>query len=155
MVLNTVTAGTTIQEIRTRFHEGIKTEKSCRMLASELDLKTSRTTLEEGYLGATLMVQAQYEFWPLQKLASFTKGKTLLEAAIQQQPNETELRYLRYIIQVESPSFLNYRTALKEDREHLLSALQGKTDAVLQLYIRSFLEKDTTLTAAERSRLGK
>lgn len=153
--MNTVTAGTTLQEIRTRFHEGIKAEKSCRALASELEQKPGRTALEEGYLGATLMVQAQYEFWPMQKLAAFTKGKALLEAAIQQQPKETELRYLRYIIQVESPSFLNYRTALKEDREHLFNALQGKTDAVLQQYIRSFLEKDKTLSAAERSRLGK
>lgn len=71
--------------------------------------------LEQGYLGAALMIKAKHIKGTYKKWNSFKKGKKKLEYAISQQPQSIELRKIRYHIQNNSPNFLNYKKNLKED----------------------------------------
>jgi hypothetical protein len=70
---------------------------------------------QQAYLGAILMKTSEFQKTAGDKLKKFKEGKTLLEKAIQTHPNNVEYRFLRLMIQENSPKILKYNTNLKED----------------------------------------
>jgi hypothetical protein len=68
-------------------------------------------------------LNAKHLLNPIQKHSEFTKGKNILEKLIQEYPDEILFRYFRYIIQINSPSFLNYKQNINEDKYLLIKFL--------------------------------
>ena len=96
--------------------------------------------LVKGYKGAGKMLMAKYYFNPITKLNSFINGKNILEAAINSDTSNAELRYLRLTIQINSPGFLNYRESIKEDKTFLLNRLDTIEDEQLKTIIKNYLK---------------
>ena len=61
------------------------------------------------------MQSAKYSFWPPKKLKHFNKGKKILESFILSNPENTEARYLRILVQSEVPDFLGYNKEINTD----------------------------------------
>ncbi len=76
----------------------------------------------KAYRGAGLATTANCTSWPLSKISRFNDGKKLLEGAIQEMPESLEIRFLRYTIQKNIPSFLGYDN-LEDDREFVMDRL--------------------------------
>ncbi len=140
-------------EMRTEYHLAINDENKAREFCSKMGSITQPNPLQLGYLGAGKMVLAKYEYLPLQKYQLFTQGRALLEKAIQDNQSETELRYLRYGIQINCPSFLNYNRNLIEDKKYLLQHTASLTDKDLKKRIITFLTLYGSLNDAERKLL--
>lgn len=87
--------------------------------------KTSVSNDQKAYLGALKMKQAGYLKTPGEKLEAFKHGRTLLEQAIKSEPNNTEYRFLRLIIQEHLPKMLKYNFQIHKDaawiKEHYKS----------------------------------
>jgi hypothetical protein len=77
----------------------------------------------EFYKSVAIMWKAEYTYWPHQKYALFTEGKNMLEDLIKEYPNNTELRFLRYIVQVNTPRFLGYKDNINNDLSFINSNL--------------------------------
>lgn len=99
-------------------------KKLCTTMIENLEDHLPNKKLE-GYLGAYTMIKANHQFSPISKLNSFNSGKKILDNAINSLPNDIELRYVRYAIQISIPSFLGYKQNLKEDKEILLKQLKN------------------------------
>ncbi len=67
------------------------------------------------YRASAIMQQAQYSFWPTEKLRCFNKGKNELEKFIATYPDNLEARYVRLLVQSELPGFLGYRGEIETD----------------------------------------
>lgn len=87
------------------------------------------------------MIMANHVSNPITKLEYFKRGKANLESVIAQHPFEIELRYLRYSIQRECPSFLRYNNALENDLKFLQAEVTTLTDATLQAMIVEIIKK--------------
>jgi hypothetical protein len=61
------------------------------------------------------MLKSKKAFFPSNKLKYFNKGSQLLDQAISSDSKNIEFRYLRFIFQMEVPSFLDYKSELTED----------------------------------------
>jgi len=107
------------------------------IIASETN---NGNALVKGYKGAGKMLMAKYYFNPITKLNSFINGKNILEAAINSDTSNAELRYLRLTIQINSPGFLNYRESIKEDKTFLLNRLDTIEDEQLKTIIKNYLK---------------
>ena len=94
----------------------------------------------QAYHGAVMMVMARYYFNPLTKWKSFSQGSELLESAIQSEPMNAELRYLRLSIQEHAPSFLGYHQSIEEDKAFLKNNLGRMEDEELRNTIASYLQ---------------
>lgn len=92
-----------------------------------------------GYKGANLMISAKYIFNPIKKLSRFNKGKVQMERAIESEPKNLELRYLRFTIQTNLPNFLGYSGNIIKDKEFLVSRLAAVTDVDLRNRIVAYL----------------
>ncbi len=101
-------------------------------------LNPAQNNLLYGYRGAVMMVMAKHYFNPYHKWQSFNEGKEILETAIQKQPGNIELIFLRYTIQSRAPHFLNYHDKTERDRALLEKKLPSLTDIPLKQRIENF-----------------
>lgn len=67
------------------------------------------------YHAVAVMRMAEYAYWPNQKYKYFTQGRDQLESLVKQNPQNLELRFLRYLVQTEVPAFLGYTENRAED----------------------------------------
>jgi hypothetical protein len=72
---------------------------------------------KEAFEGALTMKKASFGGSPSKKLNLFKQGRQKLEAAIKQEPDNAEYRFLRLLVQENAPGFLGYKDDLKNDSE--------------------------------------
>ena len=72
--------------------------------------------LKEIYKGALLAKSAQFEKTPKEKVQQFKSGIKPIEQAINMHPENIEYRFIRLIIQENSPQILKYKSNLEEDK---------------------------------------
>lgn len=116
-----------IENIRRDYH-ALNSEKKVRSFINSY----SDTSCEKAtpYLASAIMQQAQYTIFPHKKFNYFVSGKTQLEQFIARYPNDIEGRYVRLLVQSNSPALLGYKTNIKEDKAYIESHLH-KSDLPL------------------------
>ncbi|WP_149915711.1 hypothetical protein [Sphingobacterium cavernae] len=114
----------------------------CYAMLSSLE-KNKENVKSVGYLGAFTMIKANHQLNPIKKLGSFNDGKKLLEKAIAQSPNDIELRYVRYAIQISIPKSLGYNAEISEDKK-MLQDFKTTKDVSLQKDIKELLKVKLT-----------
>ena len=133
---------TEIEDVRVLFHKAESSQKVCIELIELLEpYNDKNNALFLGYRGSANMLMAKHLINPFSKLSYFKKGKLLLEKAIQFDQKNIELRFLRYTIQTNVPSFLNYSDNKENDRAFLLQSLNSLNDLKLKNIISTYLKK--------------
>lgn len=127
-----------LQSVRDLYQKAPSSEEQTLKLISLLNVSGINATLQ-GYKGASTMIMAKHVFNPYSKIQYFNNGKVILEKAIQSDKNNIELRYLRYTIQRNAPSILNYNSNIEEDKTFLKQNVTAVTDKYLKDMIESLL----------------
>ncbi len=102
-------------------------------LTENSDLNTN--VLAYSYHAIANMLLGKFAYNPSEKWRYFKTGKTMLEKAISQNPNNIELRFLRYCVQINSPFFLAYRSHIDSDKEMIIQHIDNQTEP-LQSFIK-------------------
>lgn len=140
--LTSVASEPNIKSIRLKFHNSTSSEEVCKDLIKQLEPYNERNSpLLLGYKGGATMIMAKHSFNPFSKMSYFKNGKTILEKAIQADNNNVELRFLRYTIQTNVPSFLGYSSQIEKDQSFLKQSVSGLKDAELKKIITSYLKQ--------------
>jgi hypothetical protein len=96
----------------------------------------------QAYKIMTWFLKAREYYNPLNKLSAFNKGKEKLDSLLSININNVELRFLRYTIQENAPSFLGYNSKIDEDKKFLLKTYPNLMDSDLKTKIISYLKKN-------------
>jgi len=131
---------TPIEELRKLFDSAINNEQSAELLLQQSASNGIERNTLLGYKAATQMIMAKFYFNPWKKLHTFNNGKAQLETAIQNEPNNIELIFLRYMIQKNSPSFLHYNLKLAADKKNLLLSINNLKDQDLKSRISNYFK---------------
>ena len=81
-----------------------------------LSNKSNLTSDESCYKAVFECMNAEYLINPYQKLSSFNRGYSTLNALINRYRNNAEYRYHRYMIEKNAPSWLIDTNHMKNDR---------------------------------------
>ncbi|MDD3875321.1 MAG: hypothetical protein PHT69_01740 [Bacteroidales bacterium] len=103
---------------------------------------------ENAYLGALYMKKSSFLSIPREKLATFRKGKLILENEIATNPLHVEMKLLRLMIQENSPEILNYYMNIVEDSDFIVqkySTLNAELKAIIKDYSRTSTALNTEL----------
>ncbi|MBA2612144.1 MAG: hypothetical protein H0U95_09240 [Bacteroidetes bacterium] len=103
-----------------------------------------------GYSGMSWMIKANHAFNPYNKLSYFFKGKGLLDGAIKSDEKNVELRFLRYCVQTNAPSFLAYSGNISSDKSVILINYSTILDLDLKKRIKDYLLSSKYCTASEK-----
>ncbi len=144
LILNSVSLAKVpeIEDIRLLFHKAGSSQKVCVELIDLLEpYNDKNNALFLGYKASATMLMAKHLINPFSKLSYFKKGKVMLEKAIQFDQNNVELRFLRYTIQTNVPSFLNYSENKDNDKVFLHQSINKLNDQKLKNIIIEYLKK--------------
>ncbi|MDC1211994.1 hypothetical protein N8Z73_00795 [bacterium] len=113
--------------LSTSFFEASANVKKRSEFHDFLELRTIKSTTNRAYLGAAKALMAEVVSNPYTKLSYFNDGKKLIDQAIKMDPKNAELRYLRFMIQQNTPDFLNYSDDINADFEILKREIENTT----------------------------
>lgn len=131
----------TLGEIRANYTKAVSEKELCKRMISELESSKSISAIELGYLGGLQCVWANHVISPITKLSSFNSGKKNIEKAIEMDPQNAELRFIRLSIQKNIPSFLNYHSNLKEDEYWIRKNLDQVKSSIVKKNIQILLNQ--------------
>lgn len=140
LLMNVSFKNSDLNEVRASYSKAVLDKKLCKKMIEELELSKEKSVIALAYLGAYQTIWANHVFNPLSKLATFKKGKNNIESAISKEPENVEIRYIRFSVQKNAPSFLGYNSHLKEDRDFLVKNKKNINSDLLQKNIETLLK---------------
>ena len=142
-----------LSEVRNLYKAAASSEKAAEKLLKMTAEEKTKNPLMMGYHGVAQMMMAKHVGNPFKKLGYFNKGKDFFSVAIEADPDNVELRFLRFTVQAETPGFLNYKQNLREDKNILLGRVQTQKDEELREMIKSYLLSSKEVSASEKDAL--
>ena len=125
--------------IRDLYFKAAQSHNAAIELKRIVNSYTFENDLMLGYLSAAHMIEAKHIINPINKYKLFIKGKELLDKTIQRNQTSLDLRFLRYTLQIGSPSYLNYNSELVTDKAFIKSNFEKINDLDLKKRITLFL----------------
>lgn len=115
----------------------------------EIGIVTKSSLAEkDAFEGALLMNKAGLISGPGNKLSTFKAGHKKLEAEIQKDSSNTELRFFRLMIQEHAPGILGYKSNLQSDKEFIIKHFKKLLPAV-QHEVTDYSQKSKILKPAD------
>lgn len=115
--------------------------------------------LHIAYKGVATAMYAGVASSVSDKLSYFKTGRKLLESAVQKDPRQAEIRFLRLAVQVKAPGILGYSSNIRTDADFIINALANgqvvAKDSFWQQAVSFMLNSSSALTAAQKQRLQK
>lgn len=141
-----------------RLYFGIAEDECRAKRLSEMFEKAAPTSpLLKAYYGASAAAAPACITNPASKIASFNKGKKLLDEAVNLDQNNVEIRFLRFATQVKAPGFLGYSKNISQDKkailDNLLQASKTINNSFIFTEITKFLLTGDVLTAQEKEKV--
>jgi hypothetical protein len=130
-----------MSRIRSLYHNAPVVKQDAAQLQDLLQSVNNNTAVPVlvCYKGASEMIQAKYSFNPFTKWEKFNKGKELLQKAINRDTLDLEMRFIRFSIQSNLPSFLGYHDELNTDKHFLVENTKNTKDYELKKIISNYL----------------
>ena len=131
-----------LAEVRSLYSKAANDEKACKKLIEWLKpYHEKNNPLLFGYRAGGTMMMANYVFNPFSKLNYFNKGKKMLHRAITADGQNIELRFIRFGVQTNAPSFLGYNNYVERDKIFLTQSIPTINDQNLKNMIVNYFKK--------------
>lgn len=111
-----------IDEVRNQFLE----VSSLEQVDSFIKILEKNPSVEaEGYYATMLLMKSKFVKFPITKYNYFKKGKKQLDSLINNNKNNVEIRYLRFLLQSEMPKFLGYYKNIENDYWLIINGIEA------------------------------
>ena len=142
-----------IEQIRALAEKAPLDEDAFQALLDILEPYDVSNPLLYGYKGIATMIRAKHVFSPFKRLSYFRKGKEILTEAIEADPSNVELRYLRFSAQTKATRFLGYTDHLEEDKAFLINVLPALEQGEMKNKVKNFLLNADSTTSREKEQI--
>ena len=143
-----------IQYLRNNLTEILSKEEKIKSALN--GISGDHSALGKAYKGLLISTLAEYAFWPNEKLSHFSEGKKMIEAAITENKNNAEIRFIRMLVQCKAPSFVGYHDQIPSDLQLIKTHFAAKkTEFPVAKYILSNIKMLECLSDAEKVNLNK
>ena len=131
----------TLEEIRIGFGKMASDKELCQQSINQLKAMQAQSATHLGYLGGLQTIWANHAFNPINKWTTFSSGKKNIERAIQLEPHNAELRFIRLSVQKNAPSFLGYNTHIQTDKAFLKMNRKQLKSVHVEAYVDALLNE--------------
>lgn len=154
----------TINKIRKLFYEAVESEEKLEELEKFFNKNfTERALIYHpillAYTGAIDALKAKHAFNPFTKFSKVVSSLNILERAVSREPNNLEIRFIRFSILHNLPGFLGYSKERNDDICVIVDQLEKKDyilyDPKLQKNVIEFMLDSKRLNASQTVQLKK
>ena len=142
-----------INEIRLAFKDASKNEENARAFYDLVKSgKYSDEALYTAYNGASEVILSKYIDGSMEKLKYFKQGAKKIDKAVDQDEMNIEVRFVRLVIQMNTPEFLNYNENIDEDKEYLLNHYSNCSNSIKKM-ISEYVSMSDSFSTEEKKQL--
>ncbi|MBI3233865.1 MAG: hypothetical protein HYZ42_07450 [Bacteroidetes bacterium] len=105
-----------LSAIRNQYRKAAESEKLTEQLYSELNKKKHISEVHQAYYAGVIAIKAKFAFWPIEKLSYVKNAMSLLDQSISKAPDNVEIRWIRYSIEINIPEILGYNHKATDKR---------------------------------------
>ena len=146
-----------VKQVRKQLVLAINSGHTTDSLFAKLDELNHKPPLILAYLATLDALKAKHTWNPYNKIKYLNLCQRRLKDAVNGDPHNVEIRFMRFSIQHNVPGFLGYGTDLLTDREEMIRQLErknyGSADKELTISIIRFLLESKRCTPAENLKL--
>jgi len=129
-------------------HDSTKVIEFSKML-SKVNKKDNAVLV--AYKGASIALLARQSKTIKEKKEEFLNGVSWLKHAIEQEPNNIEIRFVRIGIQENTPKLLKYKGNIEEDKLFLIKQFRYIKSATLKNHIKDYILQSKVFSGEEKS----
>ncbi|WP_298368725.1 hypothetical protein [uncultured Lutibacter sp.] len=142
-----------VDRVRNKFPNIVSKDQADAFI---MELKNDNSPESKAYIAAMIFMKSRFVKFPFTKMKYFKEGKNLLDETILKNPENIEIRYIRFLMQKEIPSFLGYDKNINEDFEVILNGVTiGRLNLDLKLKILHNMLQVKDITVMEENRLNQ
>ena len=116
--MNVPAGGIDLDYVRSNYNKAVANKNLCARMIEDLKPVKSEP-LYLAYLGGLQAIWANHVVNPIAKLNTFREGRKNIEKAVLKEPNNVEVRFIRFSIKKNAPFFLGYYSNIKSDKDFL------------------------------------
>ncbi|MEO5912519.1 MAG: hypothetical protein ABIP95_16660 [Pelobium sp.] len=120
-----------IAKIRKDYVAAVKDSKKSEELYSYLSAIKNPDAIILAYLGSAEAIRAKHSWNPYHKMSFLNEGFKKLDAAVEKDPNQLEVRFLRFTLQHYVPDFLGHSKNIAQDKNKIINLLKNKNTGSL------------------------
>ncbi len=122
-----------IAQIRKDYIAAVNDSDKADDLYHELAAIKNPDALILAYLGSAQAIKAKHSWNPISKVSYLKKGFNIINKAVKKDPDQLEVRFLRFSLQYYVPSFLGFSEHLEADKNKIIDLLRTHDAAALHL----------------------
>ncbi|TSD65827.1 hypothetical protein FFF34_000040 [Inquilinus sp. KBS0705] len=146
-----------IPAIRKLLVSAIKSGKTTDSLYNSLGAVKNRSSLITGYIATLEALKAKHTWNPYYKIKYLKDSERSFSAAVDTDPHNIEIRFMRFSVEHNVPGFLGYNKNLAADKAEMIKQIDRKhyttADNQLVKTIINFLLESKRCTPAEHQNL--
>lgn len=144
---------TDLPQIRKDYYAAVNSEKAADKFHQRLKNMGSDKPVIQAYYGSSQAIRARHAINPYNKMKFLSDGLKTLQLAVNNDPENLEIRFLRFSLQHYVPSFLGMSKELTMDKAKIVSLFKqkmfGTLDETMLKGIVSFMKESKRCSVSE------
>ncbi|HEY8401491.1 MAG TPA: hypothetical protein VIK89_09530 [Cytophagaceae bacterium] len=130
-----------LQDIRKEYVEAAEDKKKADKFHERLSNNDNQTGILQAYRAAAEALLGKHAFFVTRKVAYVKRSLRMFEEAVRKDPENIEIRYLRFSIEHHLPAFLGMSDHLQEDVQHIVkNACKASEYSIDKEYLSQMIE---------------
>ncbi len=140
-----------LSKVREDYKNAVNDSTKVENLYNELE----EVSKEDGivllaYKGAVSTLMAKFAGSTKEKKNFFKEGASLIEFAVEEDPENIEIRYIRLGVQENAPKVTKYRKNISEDKQFILDHYKEILSSKVKEYIKGFVMQSKLFSETEK-----
>lgn len=142
------------QLLRKLYKEASENPNKLKDFEQAIQQENLSPALQSAYKGALQALKGKYNFLPTIKLNLFWEASSYLQKALNQEPDNVEIIFLRFTVECGVPSLMNHALHLYEDKRKIIQLLPtSHLETDFKKAIAEYLINSGKCTFAEKKQL--
>ncbi len=133
LMFSTIAGAYDLDKIRLDYISAINDSKKADLFYKQLLKIPSPEPVIQAYLGSAAAVRAKHAWNPVNKLSYLNEGFKIIDKAVKRDPNQLEVRFLRFSLAHYLPSFLGKGGNLTTDKLKIIDLIKKNELATMQV----------------------
>lgn len=147
-----------LRQLRQRYYAAVQSASVTDKLYAELKKQAKPSPVILAYVGSLEALKAKHAYNPYYKIQFLKAADQTMRRAVKADPDNVEIRFLRYSYQYYVPEFLGYSEDKSADVAVIVTQLAAgnyrKQDKELVKNMLGFLEETQAVSASELAKLN-
>jgi len=122
-----------INQLRKDYILSVEDSDKADELCEKLEAVKNPDAIILAYLGSVQAIKGKHAWNPVNKLSYLKQGFATIDKGIAKDPNQLEVRFLRFSLQYYVPAFLGYSKNLIADKNKIVALIKNTTASDLKM----------------------